>query len=96
MFNWFNNLKWVRAIRQYDFLIETTRRQAVDIGALKSVIHKYERGNPKITQELPADLRCVFETHRNAARQSINDACAAEERFRRKLLDDKDSRRPSQ
>ncbi len=89
MFTWFNNLKWVMAIRRYDFLMETTRRQAATIGRLRDVIYKYEHGNPKIIQEIPADLRGIFEAHRHAARQSINDACAAEERYKRKLLDEK-------
>ena len=87
LIDWFKNLKWIRAIRSHDFLMNLTSQQADKIARLENIISKYERGSSDITRKLPPDLQGIFEAHRQAARQSINDAYQAELDYKRKLND---------
>jgi len=80
---WFKNLKWIRAIRDYDGLVNS-----VNVGL------KLQRECDRLKEEND-QVRQVFHAHRTAAIQSIVEAHKAEQEYKRKLLDDKNSNRPS-
>jgi hypothetical protein len=94
---WFNNLKWIRAIRDYDILINAMNDGLRVIESNKKLISTNTRlilECAKLKEEND-QIRRVFAIHRRAAETSIEDASQARLEYedKAKRLESGDNRR---
>lgn len=90
LIDWFKNLKWIKAIRRYkqvednyNDLLEGYSLLVEENKRLRYKNEIYERAGLDISI-MPPDQRSIFENHRRASLQAINDAYETRLKYEKK------------